>query len=463
MVAALAPEHRRRILAIGAGTLLAAVLVAVVAAPEQGLVLTAAALGALFLVAQPHWGILAIFVLVIFRINPVGIGPLGTSELLAVPLLLPLALRILRDRGIWVSRVPQMRILLAIGVVLLVAAEWSLVMHPAPPPSMDDGPWSPLILFGQQLLFLTFLVYFIRTPRQLAHAVVILLLMILAGVVDSLSPLASAGLTDRARVSQGWAANSNRLAFLCVWGTALAWSLRFKGPAGWWRPLTLVPLLGLPIATLMTGSRNGLLQLMLLSALIVLEQRQWSPARRVRASALMVVAGLLVLALAPDAMMERASNFQESSVLDRIATHWAAAAMVVEYPLFGVGPGNFRWRNYLLTGHGMSTHDSYLWALTAGGPLLLVLYLALFHRTYRHLLAVEQHGPRELLWVATALRMNLFVLMGFSFFADLWLSHPFYLLLGLTIALVRIARTLPVPIASVPQPARLATVPAWGR
>jgi len=458
VLATMRPGRRRRVLAVGAGLLLAAGVIPVAAEPQRGLAVVALALGALFLVAKPHWGILAIFVLVVFRLNPVEMGPLGTSELLAAPLLFPLALELLRDRGIRVWGVPQVRLLLAIGLVLLAATEWSVLWHPPPPLAGHEGTWSTLILFGQQLLFLIYLVYFIKTPRHLAYAVMVILLMILAATVDSLDLFGAGHGGDRARVSQGWAANSNRLAFLCVWGTALAWSLRFKGPPGWWRPLTLAPLLGLPIATLMTGSRNGLLQLMLLGGLILLEQRQWAPAQRTRAFALMVVAALLVVVVAPAAMMQRASHFDEASVGDRINTHWAGAVMAVEHPILGIGPGNFHWRNQAMTGHAMSTHDSYLWALTAGGPLLLVLYIAVFCRTYWMLRTVEHRGPSGFAWLATALRFNLVILLAFSFFADLWLTHPFYLLLGLAIALFRAAGVAASPIATVRAPVAAATV-----
>jgi O-antigen ligase len=434
--------------------------VLVVAAPQQGLTLVGLGLGALVVVAQPHWGILAIFVLVIFRMSPVAIGPLGSSHLLAAPLMLPFALELLRDRQVWVWRVPQVRLLLGIGGVLLAATGWSLLMHAAPPFPEQDETWSVLVLFGQQLLFFLYLLYFIKTPRHLVYAVLVVLLMIVAAAFDSMNLLDGGHGLDRARVSQGWAANPNRLAFLCVWGTALSWSLRFKGPHGWWRPLTLAPLLGLPMTALMTGSRSGLLQLMLLGGLILLEQRQWSPAQRARALALMVMVALMVLALAPSAMIDRASNFDagDGSVIDRTSTHWASAVMIAEYPIFGVGPGNFHWRNQAVTGHAMSTHDSYLWALTAGGPLLLVLYLAIFHRTYRMLRTVERQGSSGLVWLATALRFNLITLLAFSFFADLWLTHPFYLLLGLAIVLFRTATTGAAPTATVPVRATVVTV-----
>ena len=462
-LATLSTKRRRRLLITLAGLLLGGVLALVAADPEDGLTMVAAALATAFLVAQPHWGILAIFALVVFRIDPVRIGAFGTSEVLAAPLVFPLALQILRDRGIWLWHVPQVRLLLMIGGVLLMATEWSLLTHPPPPFGQQDGPWSPLILFGQQLLFLSYLVYFVKTPRHLICAVVVILVMILAAAVDSLDLLGAGHGGERARVSQGWAANSNRLAFLCVWGTALVWSLRFKGPHGWWRPFTLVPLLGLPVVTLMTGSRNGLIQLLLLGGLILLEQRQWSPAQRTRAFALMALAAVTVLALAPAAMKDRASNFQEASVTDRISTHWAGAAMVAQHPLFGIGPGNFHWRNAAMTGYSMSTHDSYLWAITAGGPLLLLLYLVLFYRTYRALARVERWGASDLAWLATALRFQLVIMIAFSFFADLWLTHPFYFLLGLSILVIRFGQRSAPRVVTVPASVRARSIPLDAR
>jgi hypothetical protein len=93
----------------------------------------------------------------------------------------------------------------------------------------------------------------------------------------------------------------------------------------------------------------------------------------------------------------------------------------------------------MLTGRVMSPHNSYLWALTTGGPLLLVLYLAIFYRTYRMLRAVERWGSDQFVWLATALRLNLIIFLTFSIFADVWVAEPFSLLVGLTIVLARIA------------------------
>ena len=99
VLAGLGPERRRLVLAVVPGLLFAVILAGVVAAPEAGLTLVAMTLVTLFLAARPHWGVLAIFVLVVFRVNPAVVGQLGTAELLAAPLIFPLARELVRDRG----------------------------------------------------------------------------------------------------------------------------------------------------------------------------------------------------------------------------------------------------------------------------------------------------------------------------------------------------------------------------
>jgi O-antigen ligase len=339
-----------------------------------------------------------------------------------------------------------------VGGVLLAATGWNMLMHPAPP--IDTaGPSEVLISFGLWFVFLIQFVHFVKTPGRLVAAVAVLILVIIANTVDGIGLLGGARVQSRAAASTGWAANSNRLAFLCVWGTSILWWLRFKGPRAWWQPLVVVPLIGLPIGTLMTGSRNGLLQLMLFGGLTFLEQRQWSFAQRAGAVVSMVLVGAAVLVAVPAALVERAYSFEIGpTTIDRINTLWAGLSMIASNPLLGVGPGNFSWRNQLLTGSTIGTHNSYLWALVSGGPMLLLLYGLLFYRTYRTLKALERFRPRGFEWLVTALRFNLIILFVYSFFAEMWVTLPVYLLLGLTIALARVAATSLRPSPRPPQP-----------
>lgn len=445
---ALAPRPER-VLALGAAAVavvLAAAAAVVLAEPEAGLLLLALALGGLVVTAWPHWGILAIFLMVILRLRLVQLGPLGAAEALGAALVLPLLLRLARDRTIWIWHVPLFRLVLAIGAVLLAATAWSFTMLPPPPAQTVDPTWSPWgeqISYARFLVLLIFFVHFIRTPRQLGHAVLVVIAIILLLAGDALGLIGEGppGMRAQAATFGGFAGNENRLAFLCVWGISLFWALRVKGPRGWWRPLTLVPLLVLPVTALLTGSRSGLLQLLLLAALILLEQRHWSPAQRVQAVVLIAVVAMVAALAVPDALLHRVTNFDAGgpTTIARYATYHSAAALLADNPFFGVGPGNFVWRNQELSGYFLGTHNSYLWALTSGGPLLLLAFLALFHRTYRTLRAVERHGAGRFTWLATALRFNLITYLMFSFFANVWQAEVFWILVGLTIALSRLA------------------------
>ena len=460
-LARLSPERRRRLRGVAAGLLLGAVAAMVLAQPGPSLTLIAVALSALFFVTQPHWTVLVILVVSTLRLNPARVGPLSTAELLAAVLALPLVLELLRDRKVWVWHVPEMRLVLGIAAVSLVATVWSLVRHPPPPVDALDQPWNELFFFGQSLLFLLYFVHFIKTPRHLVYAVVVTLLMILAASAEAAYSAEHTPGRGRAQTAYfgGFTGNENRLAHLCVWGTALFWSLRYKAPRGWWRRMALGPVLALPVVALMTGSRSGLLQLMVLAGLILLEQRQWAPAQRARACALVLTVGLVVLVAAPAAMVERASDFDVGgrTTADRLHAIEAGVSMIAENPVFGVGPGNFEWRYQIRTGQPMTAHNSYVHAIASGGPLLLLLYLALFYRIHRTLQAVERRGPPAFVWLTTALRLNLIMLLVFSFFATVWTSELFWLLIGLTIVLARIASANPHPIAAAPAPATVAT------
>jgi hypothetical protein len=110
--------------------------------------------------------------------------------------------------------------------------------------------------------------------------------------------------------------------------------------------------------------------------------------------------------------------------------------MAIDHPFLGVGIGNFQWtKAFYGLARGAPTHNAYLWALTAGGIGVPVLYLLLFFVTYRMLRQLERSGPPELLWLSKGLKVNLFLFLVFSAFADFWLSDFLYLILGLTTAM----------------------------
>jgi hypothetical protein len=82
-----------------------------------------------------------------------------------------------------------------------------------------------------------------------------------------------------------------------------------------------------------------------------------------------------------------------------------------------------------------------LWAQAEGGIGVLALYLLLWAFTWRDLQRARRacaHDP-ELAALGTGLRTVLGLFLFFSLFADLWLNPLAYLLVGMTLALRRIA------------------------
>jgi O-antigen ligase len=214
------------------------------------------------------------------------------------------------------------------------------------------------------------------------------------------------------------------------------------GQAGWLKALALPLLFCFPLVALTTGSRSGFLQLMILILLILKEQKRWSPGKRIGSLFFVASVGLVILLAVPVAQLTRVVTYDPDmdapgriSLRERISHLYAAAELIGSDPILGVGIGNFLWMNQAFYGHDKETHNSYVWALAAGGIGALALYLVLFHSTYRMLKQLEKTGPPELLWLIKGLAANLILFLVFSAFADFWLSDFLYIIVGLTIAM----------------------------
>jgi O-antigen ligase len=112
--------------------------------------------------------------------------------------------------------------------------------------------------------------------------------------------------------------------------------------------------------------------------------------------------------------------------------------MIADHPILGVGIGNMKWVGRAYYGEGGDPHNSYLEAFASGGIGVLALYLLLFYVTHRNLRQLERTGPRELLWLSKAIKINLVLFLIFSAFADFWFSDFLYLIIGLTVAIASI-------------------------
>lgn len=402
-----------------------------------------AALGAGWLIRQPHWAVLMISALMFLGFDAL----FGATYLLTAALLVPFAWSIIRDRGCWVLRVPQIQILLIILFLLIVSTMWNDFRYPITLFPEKDQTGKQSREFITQLGWLVFFIYFINTRQLIERSANLYLILIAAAALNGLFSFVTSGGADRAMAAFSLAKNSNRLSYISLFAMSLVWFYRCYGSNRVWKVLTFPLLFCLPLAAMSAGSRSGLLQLLALGGLILIDQKGWSPAKRVYFVLAVGLMGLTILALVPQTYLERVTTFDpevdapgQESLQNRLHVVLSALHMIVSNPILGAGFGNYSWMARAFYDSAGATHNSYLWATTSGGIVVLALYVLLFYVTFKMLRRLEKHGPRDLLWLSKALRVNVITFMIFSAFADFWLSDFLYLMMGLTISMTYLWR-----------------------
>jgi hypothetical protein len=413
---------------------------------EIVLIAVPAAIAAVWLLANPAWGVMLVFAGWFFR-RPEAYAVMAV-------LVVSLAVRIYQERAVRVVRDVRVPVLVAIGGLFVLSTTWNAFWGRVPFLADMDTTDQELTIFALRVVFLIFVFYFIDTPRRVTLWAWLVIALVVVAALSGIRDFAAGSGFRRAHAGFGMAGNANRLAHICVFATALLWFYRVHGPDPRLRRLTLPLLFFLPLTVLYAGSRSGLLQLVVLAFLVISLQEGWSPAQRLRSLA--VVAGLVILlaAAVPTAQLMRAASFDpqqavagQDSLKNRFNTVVAAAQELARDPLLGVGIGNFRSikRAYYGLPRGEGTHNAYLWAFLAGGAGALALYLYIFAWTYRSLRWLERWGPPDLLWLARGLRVGLVLFLLFSAVADFWLSEMFVVVIGLPMALSLIAARAGAP------------------
>jgi O-Antigen ligase len=400
-----------------------------------------AGIGAAWMIQTPYWGVLLISTAWFAQLEFLA----GIPYLVSAILVIPLGLSILRDRSIWVLRVPQIHILLVIGLLFLISTWWSEFKYPITLRPDEDETARMAREFVVHLAWLVFFLYFVTTRERLELTTAVICALITAAALSSLPAFVGSGGSIRAAATFGFAGNSNRLAYICLFATTLLWYYKFHGPTERWKTWTLPLLCVLPVIALAAGSRSGLLQMVALAAFIVKDQKGWSAAKRVCCITFIGLVTFLAFSVVSSTYVERLTTFNpdaqavgQESLQNRRRVVLSALQMVAADPIFGAGIGNFGWVAPAFYGTRGHTHNSYLWALTSGGVGVFGLYLVLFYVTYRMLKKTEASIQPELLWLIRAMRVNLILFMIFSGFADVWLSDFLYLLIGFTIALTKL-------------------------
>jgi O-antigen ligase len=240
--------------------------------------------------------------------------------------------------------------------------------------------------------------------------------------------------------------NSNELALILILTLPFCFAFLLRTPS-WPRKGIWAAASGLMVyAVLLTGSRAGLLALLVCGAVCL---REFGiRGRKAALVGVAAVAGVLIMLFAGTTVRERFSdmfndqpNTQEAraahtSAVKREAAFWKALDVTAEHPLFGIGPGNFN----TASGTWLDPHNSYMQMSSEGGLPAFILYVLLLFSALANLRKTNRlvtPDSEEALF-AMALRGSLYGFMVGSFFSSAAYHFFPYFLVAYTSALLAI-------------------------
>jgi len=458
-----------------------------------------ALVAAVFIVRRPTLGILVYLTTFLFTYPAFlrGSGNFTINNLLGLTLVPLMLFGMLREGSWWIAR---WRPIVNLALIVAVMVGSSIFYRPAVEVGRDflaeramtsaRAQGEALIAtrddsakFVTRFVFLIFMVYFVRTPRDMKLVAATIVACLLATYLSVSTEEGVRGFgTGRLRVmgeaGTGLYAgrNPNKLAYFALFCLTLLWYGRraIKRPI-WYLPWAAAA--GLVFAIIpLTASRSGLLNLMIFLAIVMLEGRFGYR----KLFGLSVVALLFIVQVAfdvsvvdlffPEDVATRLTRFDvrtealemglegQGSAEGRIQTALSATRVFRYHPLFGVGIGNFNYERAILDPFGIvgPPHNSYLWALSEGGIFGFLLYAAFFVWVWRSIRNIEweyeaRFGALDLGWLVNALRTAMVGFLFFSFFADMWHHVLFYIVMGFTLAVIR-AHHLFAETGRIPQP-----------
>lgn len=469
------------------GLVMASILTA---ATDTGSFLVAGIIGlvGLFVVVRrPTIGVFVLMTTFLFTYPAFlrGVGNLTINNALGV-LLLPMAFyEMLRERSWWILRFKPFLIIAASVVSLILSSTFYgggsevIADRAAAKVERSQRAQGPALFSTRdeaaklvtRMVFLILFVFFVRTNRDLKTVVLILVAALLAtyfsvgmgegqagwgtGRLRSLSEAGSSVYAGR---------NPNKLAYFALMVLTLLWYGRQTIRNRWlyplWGVVTAITFVMIPL----TGSRSGMLNALVFMLIVLLEGRfNYRKVAGLFAITLLLVVQFAYQAsvvdlLLPSQTAQRLTNIGvRSEVLEdesveatgsaggRFRTAQSALRVWFEYPVFGVGIGNFESERAVTDPFGTigPPHNSYLWALAEGGVVVFGLYAWLFVWTIRRIHEIRweyeaRFGPMELGWLVAAMRTALVGFLFYSLFADMWYHDFFYIVMGISLALIHL-------------------------
>ena len=238
--------------------------------------------------------------------------------------------------------------------------------------------------------------------------------------------------------------NSNELALIMVLPLPFCIAFLLRTRSWWRRTVWAAAAMLLVYVTMLTGSRGGLLALLVSGGVCV---REFGiRGRRIGmvlgiggvAMVLMLFSGNTVMyrfhAMFNDQLTAEGAGAAQGSAVQRQDLLWKSLAVTAEHPLFGIGPGNFN----IVSGDWHTQHNSYTQMSSEGGVPAFILYVLLLWCALANLRKTNRQVPTnsEESLFAMALRGSLYGFVVGSFFSSSAYQFFPYLLVGYTSALV---------------------------
>jgi O-antigen ligase len=409
--------------------------------------------------ARPDVGILLFRANYLFASYPTPIrggGLLTINNVLGIILSVMMLAELSQEPDLWFFQTTQVRLFIAIGVVMLLgtfASYWTF-------PDLRIT-WGKVRTLDQTMelsrdfitrfAFVILSAQFLTTKRHIKLVMFVILLCLVAVIPTALLGWASGDSADgRAAASFSIGTNSNRLAFLCLMQAAFWWYLA-QAQRSQAARLLIYGIIGSFVLTdLLTASRSGFLGLGLLFYLLT-RDRGAMKGGRIKVVFLAALMVGMMLTVVPQETLDRIGNLNPMAAgHDNIGTHSTERRvetvglgwnMFLDYPLFGVGLGNFREvaRQVYNDEFYRPPHNSYIWALSECGIFAFGLFLWLFYACIRDIRWLQRSPatPPDLHWIAAALEPTFYLLLFYSIFADMFLNPVTYILIVLTMVFRR--------------------------
>lgn len=452
--------HRTTVLGLGAlGALGVLLAIGTYAGQEATAVaLIVASMLLVVVVARPQVGILMLLTNYLFASYPTPIrggGLLTINNVLGVILVVILMAELTQQPDFWFLRTRQVALFVAIGIVLLVgtfASYWTFpdlrvtwgkvrTLDNTIPATRD---------FITRFAFILLAAKFLTTKRHIKMTIAVIMFCLILVVPSALIGWAS-GASARAAADFSIGTNSNRLAFLCLMQAAFWWYLGQDQHSATMR-LVIYGVIGtLVLTVLLTASRSGFLGLGVLFYLLA-RNRGAMKGGRVQVVILALLMVGMMVTIVPQESLDRLANLNPlaqgrggnigtHSTERRVETVGLGWDIFLEHPIFGIGIGNFREvaRQVYNDPFYRPPHNSYIWALSEGGVFCFLLFLLLYYVTLQDIRWLQRSPatPDDLRWIAAALEPSIYLLLFYSFFADMWLNPIAYILIIVTIVFKR--------------------------